>query len=121
MTLVTVLPGAPNGVLGLLDVRGKASPVFDLHWKFSVPAPEHSLDTRFVLVRTNDGPVALVVDAVEEVIACHAGDFQPVSTPGHSEGLGYLNGVYRREDSLVLWVEPTRLVPAGVARSHQPG
>lgn len=116
-TLITVLSGAPGGVLGLLDVRGMAVPLFDLHWKFAVPSPEQSFDTRFVLVRTPEGPVALLVDAVDEVIACHAGEFQPVRTPGHTDGLGYLNGVYHHAEALVLWVEPERLVPVGVTKA----
>ena len=117
--LVVILPGAPNGVLGLVDVRGKAIPLFDLHWKFSVATPERTLDTRFVVVRTHDGPVALRVDSVDEVVSCPANEFQSVSTPGHPAGLGYLNGVYRHGEELVLWADASRLVPSGVARAAQ--
>jgi purine-binding chemotaxis protein CheW len=116
---VTRLPGAPNGVLGVADVRGQIVPVFDLHWKFGVPAPEDDANARFVLVRTYEGPVALLVDGVDEVVDCRREAFQSVRTPGQTAGLGYLNGVFRHAESLVLWVDPVRLVPTGLARAAQ--
>jgi purine-binding chemotaxis protein CheW len=115
---VTALPDAPNGVLGLADVRGKVLPVFDLHWKFGVPDAS-SKDARFVIVRTYEGPVALLVDAVEEVVISAGDAFQQITTPGHNEGLGYLNGVFHHADALVLWVDPMRLVPSGIAHGVQ--
>jgi purine-binding chemotaxis protein CheW len=115
---ITALPDAPNGVLGLADVRGKVVPVFDLHWTFGVPKGD-GRDARFVLVRTYEVPVALLVDAVEEVVICSPEAFQSVITPGRNEGPGYLNGVFRHGETLVLWVEPVRLVPTGVADGTQ--
>lgn len=117
--VVTRVPGAPNGVLGLAEVRGRVVPVFDLHWKFGVPDPDDDLNARFVLVRTYEGPVALLVDAVEAVVNSRREAFQSVRTPGQSAGLGYLNGVFRHAESLVLWVDPARLVPTGLARAVQ--
>ena len=115
---ITALPDAPNGVLGLADVRGKVLPVFDLHWKFGAPDASDK-DARFVTVRTYEGPVALLVDAVDEVVLSPADAFQQIATPGHNEGLGYLNGVFHHGESLVLWVDPVRLVPSGIAQSVQ--
>ncbi len=116
---VTRVADAPNGVLGLTDIRGRAVPVFDLHWKFGVPAKD-DFEARFVLVRTFGGSVALLVDAVEEVADAPAEAFQPVAAPGSADGLAYLNGVFHHGDDLVLWVEPARLVPLGVAQSARP-
>ena len=116
---ITRLPGAPNGVLGLADVRGQVVPVFDLHWKFDVPASDDDAGSRFVLVRTHEGTVALLVDGVDEVVDSRREAFQSVRAPGQSTGLGYLNGVFRHADALVLWVDPVRLVPTGVGRAAQ--
>lgn len=114
---VTPLSGAPGGVLGISDVRKRVVPVFDLHWKFGIPRPEADSQTRLVLVEAEDGPVGLLVDAVDEVVTVNRESYQPVSTPGDTSGLGYLKGCFREERGIVLWVDHLRLVPAGVART----
>jgi purine-binding chemotaxis protein CheW len=111
---VTSTPGRPAGVLGLADVRKRVVPVFDLHWKFGVPSPEANPDARLVLVEVDGSPVAMLVDAVEEVLTVSREDFQSFSTPGDSAGMDYLRGVVRRDRSLTLWVDHTRLAPASL-------
>jgi len=112
---ITPVAGAQGGVLGLADVRKRVVPVFDLHWKFGVPRPPDGRDSRLILVDAAEGPVALLVDAVEEVLTVQREDFQQVAPPGDRRGLGYLNGVVRRDNGLVVWVDPRRLVPDDVS------
>ena len=108
---ITAMPGAPGGVLGLLDVRKRVVPVFDLHWKFGVPTPEPNNETRLILVDCGDGSVAMLVDAVEEVVTVSRDDFQSVAAPGNRSEMGYLSGVLRQGDRLTLWVDHLRLAP----------
>lgn len=114
---VTPLAGAPGGVLGLIDVRTRVVPVFDLHWKFAVPRNESERSARMILVDTDDGLVALLVDGVDEVVTLPRDAFQRVSAPGNVSGLSYLSGVVRHDDELVLWVDHRPLVPSGIARA----
>lgn len=111
---ITPLPGAPGGVLGLADVRKEVVPVFDLHWKFGVIGAENTNESRLILVETEEWRVALLVDAVEEVLTVAPDDYQQVEAPGSKSALGYLNGVIRRADRLVLWIDHERVVPGGV-------
>jgi chemotaxis signal transduction protein len=55
------------------------------------------------------------VDAVEEVITVQGEEFQQVLPPGNREALGYLSGILRRDDRLVLWVDPLGLAPEGLS------
>jgi len=93
--------------------------VFDLHTKFASPAPSPGDSTRLVLIDSLEGPVALLVDAVEEVVLVARDDLQAVQTPGEPGALAYLRGVLRREHDLVLWVDHRLLAPAGIARALQ--
>lgn len=111
---ITPVPGAPGGVLGLADVRNQVVPVFDLHWRFGVADDENAADRRLILVETTEGNVAMLVDSVEEVLSVSPDDYQQVEPPGNRKGLGYLNGVVRRGDRLVLWVDHKRVVPSGI-------
>ncbi|MEO8539542.1 MAG: chemotaxis protein CheW [bacterium] len=114
---ITSTPGAPVGVLGLADVRKQVVPVFDLHVRFGVPRPQDSSDTRMILVEVGEGSVAMLVDAVEEVLTVKREDFQSVATPGNTSSVGYLNGVVRAEEKLMLWIDHNRLVPSAVTAS----
>jgi purine-binding chemotaxis protein CheW len=111
---ITPLPGAPGGVLGLADVRKHVVPVFDLHWRFGVANAERSPESRLILVETAEGSVAMLVDAVEEVLTVSPDDYQQVEAPGSRAALGYLSGVIRREARLELWIDHHRVVPSGL-------
>jgi chemotaxis signal transduction protein len=111
---ITPVAGAQEGVLGLADVRKRVVPVFDLHAKFRVARPPDDRESRLILVDTAQGSVALLVDAVEEVLTVQREDFQHVAPPGDRRGLAYLNGIVRRDDSLVVWVDHHGLVPENV-------
>ena len=95
---ITPTPGAPAGVLGIADVRKQVVPVFDLHWKFGVARPAANPDARLILVETESGPVAMLVDAVEEVVTVGRDDFQSVSTPGRTSILVTLAGCPNEAD-----------------------
>ncbi|MGE0598725.1 MAG: chemotaxis protein CheW [Dehalococcoidia bacterium] len=109
---ITATPGAPAGVLGIVDVRKRIVPVFDLHVRFGVPAPATNSEARLILVSVGHESVALLVDSVEEVLTVSRDEFQSISTPGGRNDIGYLRGVLRRDDLLLLWVDPESLVPA---------
>lgn len=111
---ITALAEAAPGVLGIVDVRNRVIPVFDLHAKLGSTRSADESKRRLVLVEGNDGPVAFLVDAVEEVLTVPREAYQHVDPPGDRRGLGYLNGVVRNGDRLVLWVDHRRLAPEGV-------
>lgn len=113
---ITATPGAPKGVLGLADVRKRVVPVFDLHCRFGVERPEDSRETRLIMVSASEGPVAMLVDEVDEVLNVRREDYQSVNTPGSASNVGYLNGVVRTEGRLTLWVDHNQLAPGGVSR-----
>lgn len=113
---ITPLPGAPRGILGLADVRKRVVPVLDLHVKFNVPPPDSNHEARLILVDCGQSQVAMLVDAVEEVVTVSRDDFQQVATPGNDSEMRYLSGVLRRGDNLTLWVDHVQLAPEGLER-----
>jgi purine-binding chemotaxis protein CheW len=112
---VTPLAGAPAGVIGVVDVRKRVVPVFDLHWKFGVPQPEDWRSLRMVLVHHESGPVALLVGPVDEVATFARDAFQEVVPPGDRSGIAYVKGVAQREKDIVVWIDHRLVIPAGIA------
>ncbi|HEY5513990.1 MAG TPA: chemotaxis protein CheW [Geomonas sp.] len=97
---ITPLPKAPEIVLGILDLQGQVIPVINLRKRFSLPVREIRTSDQFVIARAKLLTVALVVDGAESVLE---GTGEAVIPPGDIlTGTGYLEGVTRTEDGLVL-------------------
>ncbi len=50
---VTPLPRAPEIVLGVINVQGRITPVFDVRKRFRLPAREISLSDQFIIARAD--------------------------------------------------------------------
>ncbi|OAI39453.1 hypothetical protein AYO38_07625 [bacterium SCGC AG-212-C10] len=109
--------GAPGGVIGVVTVRDRVTPVFDLHWKFDLPQPLYWEGQRLLFIETHAGPLALMVDAVEEVATVSGDALQAFDAAGSNRRLGYLQGVLRIGQRIVLWVDPALLVPGGISEA----
>lgn len=97
---VTPLPKAPEIVLGAINAQGRVIPVVDVRRRFRLPAREMRLDDRFIIARTARRLVALAADDVAGVR-----ELAPRALVSAEEALpfaGYLRGVAKLEDGLVL-------------------
>ncbi|MEW5958012.1 MAG: chemotaxis protein CheW [Chloroflexota bacterium] len=73
MVTITPLPGAPEPIEGIINLRGKAVSVIDLRRRFGLPRQAYGLHTPIILADMEGGdpratPVGLVVDTVERVL-----------------------------------------------------
>jgi len=64
---VTPLPGAPAIVLGVINLRGRILPVFNVRGRFRLPEREIELSDQIIVARARTRGVALVVDEVRGV------------------------------------------------------
>lgn len=97
---VTPLPKAPEIVLGVIDVQGRVIPVIDIRRRFRLPERALALTDQFVIARTARRPLALVVDAVTDVVTCAGPDL--TGTDGILPGVEYVEGVAKLADGLTL-------------------
>ena len=81
---VTRFPLSPPAIAGLINLRGRIVPVVNTHVVLGGgPAPVRS--TGFVVVRSAQGPVALLVDAIGDVRHADAA-LPPSLAPGPATG-----------------------------------
>ncbi len=97
---ITVLPKAPEIVLGILDLQGRVIPVINLRKRFRLPEREIRSTDQFVVARTRTLTLALVVDSAESVM--EEKDLEVIPPDSILTGMGYLEGVTRTEGGLVL-------------------
>lgn len=100
MVAVTPLPKAPDIVFGVVNIQGRVIPVINMRRRFRLPEREIALTDQLVVAHTVRRPVALVADAVLDVIAC------PVQSLIAAEevlpNIEYVEGVIKLADGLIL-------------------
>lgn len=97
---ITPVPHTPEVVLGVINVQGRILPVVNIRTRFRLPARELHPSDHLLIARTSKRPVALVVDAVSEVVTLSS--YEVVTGEKILAHLGYVAGVVKRPDGLIL-------------------
>ncbi len=100
MVEITPLPKAPDIVLGVINVHGRLVPVVNLRRRFRLPERDIALTDQIIVAHTRQRPVALVADAVQDVMTYsqeHVVDANQILP-----GIEYIEGVLKLDDGMLL-------------------
>jgi purine-binding chemotaxis protein CheW len=97
---VMPLPKAPEIVLGVINAQGRIVPVVNVRKRFQLPEREVELSDQFIIARTSRRTVALVVDAVNDVVPCP--EAQVVAAEKILPGLEHVSGVLKLSDGMIF-------------------
>ena len=97
---VTPLPGAPDIVLGAVDVEGRMVPVLNVRRRFGMPVREIELTDQLLLARCSSRAVALLVESVAGVARRPRSEIVRVETV--EPRTEYVEGILQLEDGMVL-------------------
>jgi len=100
MVEITPLPQAPEMVLGVINFHGVVVPVLNIRRRFRLSERTAGLGDQLIIARTANRLVALVVDAVSDVI--FLSPEQLVDPAGILPRLEYVEGVALLEGGLVM-------------------
>lgn len=93
-------------VKGVINLRGKIIPVFDLKLKFGMEEKPYDNTTVFIITdimgSTGDYNVALVVDEVHEVNIIDADSIKDPPQMGLKIKTHYLRGIHRYKEHMVM-------------------
>ena len=111
---VTQVPGMPQVVLGVINLRGKVVPVVDLARKFGLPPRPVTKWSCIVIVEADMGSgrveVGILTDAVSQVLDLAPRDIEPPPAFGTRVRVDYLEGLGRQEGGFVLLLNLDRLL-----------
>lgn len=95
------VPRAPEFVEGVMNLRGEVIPVVDVRRRFGLPAAPHTRKTKYLVAHVAGRVLALVVDAVLEVVRIPRSAIRPAPPPSGSAAprlfLGVCGGEPRAE------------------------
>jgi purine-binding chemotaxis protein CheW len=97
------VPGATSEVAGLLNLRGEIVTRLDQRPRLQLAATATGEDPRLdMVVRTADGPVSLVVDAVGDVLSLGVEDLDEVPDTVPQALRSVVRAVHQAPDRLLL-------------------
>lgn len=94
------LPGSPEIVEGVIDVRGTLVPVLDVRGRFGLPAAVVDLEQHLILARAGLRVVALRVDRALDLVSVPDGAVVPVERLAPATPL--VAGVARLPDGVLV-------------------
>lgn len=107
---VTRVPGTPEFINGVFNLRGQIVPLVDLRKRFGFVPAEPSDESRVVIVHFNDSPVGILVDRVPQVLHLLETSIEPVDFPVGGIAPGFIRGVVRVDESFVLLLNLERVL-----------
>jgi len=93
MSEITRIPGMPDFIEGVMNLRGKIIPVIDLRKRFLLPGKAVDDKSRIVVVNVSGQIIGLIVDSVSEVINLSEGQITPIPSTIAAIDAEYLDGV----------------------------
>lgn len=99
---ITRLPNSPSFVEGVVNLRGKVIPIFDLRKRFRMPTVEMDKNTRIIVVTVKSKVVGFIVDSVNEVRRISRSVIEPPPPLSTGVGTEYIQAVANLEDSLII-------------------
>jgi len=110
MTEIAPVPGAPDYVLGIINLRGNVVTVIDTRRRFGLPEQEPDDQTRIVIIEAENQVVGILVDSVAEVADVVTSQVETAPNVGNDESSKYIQGVSSQEGELLILVDVNKLL-----------
>jgi purine-binding chemotaxis protein CheW len=107
---IAPVPGAPDYVLGIINLRGNVVTVIDTRKRFGLPEHELSDDTRIVIIEAENQVVGILVDSVAEVVDLLPDSIETAPNVGNDESSKYIQGVSSLENDLLILIDVFKLL-----------
>ncbi|HEX5759894.1 MAG TPA: chemotaxis protein CheW [Thermoanaerobaculia bacterium] len=107
---VTRVPKAPRPVRGITNFRGRVLVVLDTRLRLGLKRAETDGASRILVVQARGRSIGLLVDAVQQVVRLLPSQVQPPPAEVMTERSAYVTGVYRLGPTLLVLLDPERLL-----------
>ena len=100
MVEITPLPGAPEAVEGVINIRGEVVPVVSIRRRLGLAHRSVAVSDSLVVARARSRRLAIIAESVMGVVEYPADAV--VSTADLARGIEHIEGVLKTSDGLVL-------------------
>lgn len=110
ITEIAPVPGAPDYVLGIINLRGNVVTVIDSRKRFGLSEAEADDSTRIVIIEAEKHVVGILVDSVAEVVDLRTSEIDAAPNVGNDESSKYIQGVSSKDKELLILVDVNKLL-----------
>ena len=110
MMPITSVPGTPDYICGIINLRGKIIPIVDLRRKFGMESKEQTAETCIIVVHVQGVEVGTVVDRVSEVLNIADGDIEPPPSFGREVNTDYILGIGKSQSKVKILLNIDRVI-----------
>lgn len=107
---IAPVPGAPEYVIGIINLRGRVVSVIDTRERFGLPPGELNDQTRIVIIESDGIVLGILVDSVAEVVYLRQSEIEKAPNVGNDEIDKFIKGVCNKNDTLLILLELNELL-----------
>lgn len=107
---ITRVPGTPNFIKGVINLRGVVTPVIDLRQRFHSVPTVYTEQSRIIIVDVNDIGIGLIVEAANDVLDISTELIEAPPEVVGSEVAAYISGVVKYQNRLLILLDLERVL-----------
>ncbi len=112
---MTRVPLAPHVIEGLINLRGQIVTAIDMRRLLKLPDRADGQAPMNMVLRTEDGPVSLLVDEIGDVVDLDPSSFERPPQNLEPAAREFIRGVYKLKDRLLLVLDSDRALADSAA------
>lgn len=109
-TEIAPVPGAPDYVLGIINLRGNVVTVIDTRARFGLPPADVTDNSRIVIIEAEKQVLGILVDSVAEVVYLRSSEIDSAPNIGTEESAKFIQGVSNRDGQLLILVDLNKML-----------
>ena len=102
---LTRIPGVPDYIIGMFNLRGLVIPVMDLREKFNMSGEERHEFSVIIIVEVDNKSIGITVDSVSDVIFVKEEDIQETTELAVNVDTKFIKGVAKTKDEMVILLD----------------
>lgn len=105
ITEIAPVPGAPDYVLGIINLRGNVVTVVDTRRRFNLMSKEPDDLSRIIVAEVEGNVIGMLVDSVTEVVYLHQSEIDTAPNVNNDDNSHFIQGVCNRDDNLLILID----------------
>lgn len=110
LTEIAPVPGAPDYVIGIINLRGNVVTVIDTRRRFGLSQTESDDSSRIIIIEVNENVIGMLVDSVAEVVYLHQSEIDTAPNVGNDDSSRFIQGVCSRDEQLLILIDVNKLL-----------
>lgn len=110
MESITRVPGAPDFVEGIINLRGRIVPIMDLARWFGMDSSETTESSRIIIVEADGATVGMIVDSVSEVLRFPVSCINPPPSMVGAGDISFVRGIALWDQRMIILLDLSKVL-----------